>query len=117
MHPRRRRVDDDLGRLFYLDQNYFRMVRQRHQQMCRDDREMNHLDEHQLRHLLPVRQFPDALVDVLRNLDALHQDEIPPLVDVRRDAMVVVLVGVASRRQLRMDCYLDAVDVASRSQD
>jgi hypothetical protein len=117
MHPRRRRVDDDLGRQFYLDQNYFLMVHQRHQQMCQDDMEMNHLDVHQLRHLLPVRQYLDVLVDELRNLDEQHQGAIPPLVDAHRDAMDVVLVGAELHHRSRMDCYLGAVDEASRLQD
>ena len=114
MHLQHHRVDDDLGRQFYLDQSYFLLVHLLHLRMFRDDTVTIHRDAHQLHR---VHLYRDALVVALRNPDVLHRDVSPPSEDARLDAKVVVLVDVAPHRQLRMDCCLDAVDVASRSQD
>ena len=114
MHLRHRRVDDVLGHRFYLDQSYFLQVLLLHLRMFPGDTVTIHRDAHQLHR---VHLYRDALVVALRNPDVLHRDVSPPSEDARLDAKVVVLVDAEPHHRLRTDCCLDAVDVASRSQD
>ena len=59
------------------------------------------------KHLLDVDYF---VADVLQNLGVLNLDELLPFQDVA--PRLDVEVDAELRLQLKMDCYLDAVDVA-----
>jgi len=114
MHLRHRRVDDVLGHRFYLDQSYFLQVLLLHLRMFPGDTVTIHRDAHQLHR---VHLYQDALVVEPQNLDVPHRDVSQPSEDAHLDAKVVVLVDAEPHHRLRTDCCLDAVDVASRSQD
>ncbi len=65
----------------------------------------------QFLHLLDV-----ARLDALQNLDEQNLDAHLPYLDVVHQFLVVVVVGVELRHQLRMDCYQDVVGVELRHQ-
>ena len=65
----------------------------------------------QFQHLLDVVHLV-----ALQNLDEQNLDEHLPYLDVVRLFLVVVVVGVELRRQLRMDYFLGAVGVELRRQ-
>jgi hypothetical protein len=65
----------------------------------------------QFQHLLDV-----VHLDALQNLDEQNLGEHLPYLDVVRQFLLVVVVDVELRHQLRMDYFLDVVGVELRHQ-
>jgi hypothetical protein len=84
---------------------------------------VNDMDQKMLElHLYVVDSFqflplPDVVhLDVLQNLDEQNLDVHLPYLDVVHQFLVVVVVGVELRHQLRMDYFLGVVGVELRHQ-